>query len=434
MAVATHYARSGDVHIAYQVFGSGPIDLIIAPGFVSHVEACWDEPGFARWLEQFARNARVIIFDKRGTGLSDRVGELPGLEQRMDDIRAVMDAAGSQRAALLGVSESGSLATLFAATHPDRCQALVIYGSFASWLPTESELEAVIGHLRENWGAGARAHRYAPSKANDPAFLQWWARLERLGASPSAAIALLRMNAQIDVTDILRTIRVPTLVIHRTGDVVATLEEGRFMAANIPGARFIELDGHDHLPYTGDNAGEIVGHVLEFATGAPAEVEVERVLATVLMTDIVGSTERAETMGDTAWRDLLDAHNNAVRKEFTRFRGHEVKSLGDGFLATFDGPARAIRCAAAIAEAVRPLGIEIRAGLHTGEVEFADDDVRGIAVHLAARVSALAGPGEVLVSRTVRDLVAGSGIRFTERGSHTLKGWQEPMEIFEAAI
>ncbi len=432
MTAVTRYAKSGDVHIAYQVFGNGPVDLIVGPGFVSHVEACWDEPGFARWLEQFGRNARVIIFDKRGTGLSDRVNALPELDQRMDDIRAVMDAAGVQRAALLGVSESGPLAMLFAATHPQRCQALVLYGAFARWLPTAVELDGIVGFMREHWGVGLSARRYAPSKANDPAFQQWWARLERLGASPSAAIALIRMNAQIDVTDILPTIRVPTLVLHRVGDLVVSIEDGRFLAKNIPGARFMAFDGVDHLPFIGDDTGDIIGHIMEFLTGTPAEIEIDRVLATVLMTDIVGSTTRAESLGDKGWRDLLDAHNTAVRKQFVRFRGHEVKSLGDGFLATFDGPARAIRCAATIAEAVKPLGIEVRAGLHTGEVELLDDDVRGIAVHLAARVSALAGPGEVLVSRTVRDLVAGSGIRFSERGSHTLKGIPEPMQIFAA--
>jgi class 3 adenylate cyclase/pimeloyl-ACP methyl ester carboxylesterase len=433
MAAVTRYAKSGDVHIAYQVFGSGPLDLVFGPGFVSHVEACWDEPGFARWLEQFGKSVRVITFDKRGTGLSDRVNKLPGLDQRMDDIRAVMDAAGSQRAALFGISESGSMATLFAATHPDRCQALVLYGTFARWFPTPAELEAILAAMRENWGTGASLRRFGPSKLHDPAFRQWWARLERLGASPSAALDLMHMNSQIDVTDILPSVRVPTLVLHRVGDKVANVEEGRFMAKNIPGARFIELSGSDHLPFIGDNSAEIVSHVMEFITGAPAEVEVERVLATVLMTDIVGSTTRAESLGDKGWRDLLEAHDNAVRKEFSRFRGHEVKSLGDGFLATFDGPARAIRCASAITEAVKPLGIEVRAGLHTGEVELVDDDVRGIAVHLAARVSALAGPGEVLVSRTVRDLVAGSDIRFSERGSHTLKGIPEPMQIFAAA-
>jgi class 3 adenylate cyclase/alpha-beta hydrolase superfamily lysophospholipase len=432
MAV-TRYAKSGDVHIAYQVFGEGPVDLVVGPGFISHVEACWDEPSFARWLTQLGKSARVITFDKRGTGLSDRVNDLSGLDQRMDDIRAVMDAAGSQRAALFGVSEGGTLGTLFAASHPERCQALILYGTFARWFPTEAELNRAIGYMQQYWGSGLSLRRYGPSKLKDPAFLQWWGRLERLGASPSAAIALVRMNSQLDAADILSTIRVPCLVLHRVGDMVVDIEDGRFLAKHIPGARLIELSGEDHLPFIGENAFDIVGHVSEFLTGVRTEVDIDRVLATVLLTDIVGSTIKAESLGDRGWRDLLDAHNGTVRKEFTRFRGHEVKSLGDGFLATFDGPARAIRCACAIAQAVKPLGIDVRAGLHTGEIEYADDDVRGIAVHLAARVSALAGPGEVLVSRTVRDLVAGSGLRFVERGSHALKGIQEPMQIFAAA-
>ena len=433
MAVVTRYAKSGDIHVAYQVFGDGPVDLVLAPGFVSHAEACWEEPGFARWLDQFGKSARIIIFDKRGTGLSDRVNALPGLDQRMDDVRAVMDAVGSERAALFGISESGPLATLFAATYPDRCQALVLYATFARWLPAEAELEGVLGYIREYWGTGLSLRRFAPSKTSDPAFQQWWGRLERLGASPSAAIALMRMNSQIDVADILPSIRVPTLVLHRTGDLVVNISDGRFMAQHIPGARFVELDGGDHLPFVGDNAEGILDRTIESVTGTRPQVELDRVLATVLMTDIASSTTRAESLGDKGWRDLLDAHNDTVRKEFARFRGHEVKSLGDGFLATFDGPARAIRCASAITEAVKSLGIEVRAGLHTGEVELVDDDVRGIAVHLAARVSGLAGPGEVLVSRTVKDLVAGSGIRFLERGSHALKGMQEPMQVFAAA-
>ena len=357
MAVVTRYARSGDVHIAYQVFGAGPVDLVLAPGFVSHIETYWEEPNFARWLDHLGKSARVITFDKRGTGLSDRVTELPGLDQRMDDIRAVMDAAGSQRAALVGISEGGTLAALFAASHPNRCRALVLYWAFARWLPTAEQLEEIIGFIREHWGTGASSRRYAPSKTHDPAFQQWWGRLERLGASPSAAIALMRMNGQIDVVDILPTIHVPTLVLHRVGDIVVGIEDGRFLAEHIPGARLIELSGEDHLPFVGENASEIVGHVTEFLTGARAEIEVERVLATVLITDIVGSTTKAESLGDKGWRDLLEAHDNAVRKELARFRGHEVKSLGDGFLATFDGPARAIRCASAVTQAVRSLGM-----------------------------------------------------------------------------
>ena len=436
MAAVTRYAKSGDIHIAYQVFGDGPVDLVFVPGFVSHIENYWDEPHFARWLERLGNHARVIIFDKRGTGLSDRVSQLPGLDQRMDDVRAVMDAVGLERAALMGISEGGPMAMMFAATHPDRCQALVLYGTFArfsSWLATAEDLEAFIGYIGEHWGSGGSLPLFGPSRNGDATFQQWWGKFERLGASPSAAIALMRMNSQIEVTDILPTIRVPTLVIHRTGDVTVDVEGGRLVADRIPGARLVELPGDDHIPFIGDNAAEILDHIVEFVTGARATVEVDRVLATVLMTDIVGSTTRAESLGDQRWRDLLDAHNGAVRREFARFRGHEVKSLGDGFLATFDGPARAIRCASAITEAVRPLGVEIRAGLHTGEIEMDETDVRGIAVHIASRVSSLAGPNEVLVSRTVKDLVAGSGIRFAERGSHALRGLQEPMEIYAAS-
>jgi class 3 adenylate cyclase len=375
------------------------------------------------------------MFDKRGTGLSDRVGELPGLDLRMDDVRAVMDAVGIERAALLGISEGGTLAALFAATHPERCRALVLYGTFArfsSWLATAADLEAFIGYIDQHWGTGASLPLFAPSRQNDVAFQQWWGRFERLGASPSAAIALMRMNSQIDITGILATIRVPTLVIHRTGDVTVDVEGGRLLAARIPGARRVELSGADHIPFVGENAGEIIDAIEEFLTGSIAAIEVDRVLATVLFTDIVGSTTRAEQLGDQRWRNLLDAHHAAVRRELARFRGNEVKSLGDGFLATFDGPARAIRCASAVTAAVRPLGIEVRTGLHTGEVELADGDVRGIAVHVAARVAALAGPGEVLVSRTVKDLVAGSGMRFAERGPHVLQGLQEPMHLYAA--
>jgi class 3 adenylate cyclase len=353
----------------------------------------------------------------------------------MDDLRAVMDAAGIERAALLGVSEGGPLTALFAATHPDRCSAMVLYGTFArfsSWIPTAERLQAMLDYIDRDWGSGEIARRFAPSRQDDPTFGQWMGRFERLGASPAAVMALMRMNSQIDITEVLPSIRVPTLILHRTGDLVVSVEGGRLLAEGIPGARYVELPGTDHLSFIGDNAAEIIDLVEEFLTGSKAAADVDRALATVLFTDIVGSTARAEQLGDQRWRSLLDGHHAAARREFARFRGKEVKSLGDGFLATFDGPARAIRCASAISEAVRALGIEVRAGLHTGEIEAAEDDVRGIAVHIAARVMALAGPGEVLVSRTVRDLVAGSGIRFVERGRHALQGLQEPMELYAA--
>jgi pimeloyl-ACP methyl ester carboxylesterase/class 3 adenylate cyclase len=435
MLPTTRYAKSGDVHVAYQVFGNGPVDLIYIPGFVSHLENLWEQPDLARWLLRLASFARVIMFDKRGTGLSDRVGELPSFDQRMDDLRAVMDATGIERAAMLGLSEGGPLAMLFAATYPDRCRALVLYGTFArfsSWIPTAERLQAMLDYIDRDWGSGVTAGRFAPSRRDDPVFEQWMGRFERLGASPAAAMALMRMNSQVDVTGILPAIRVPTLVIHRTDDQVVAVEGGRFLAEHMPGARYVELPGIDHFVFIGENTSEIADQIEEFLTGSTATAEMDRVLATVLFTDIVGSTAHAEQLGDQRWRDLLDAHHTAVRRELVRFRGTEVKSLGDGFLAVFDGPARAIRCASGITEAVRPLGIEVRTGLHTGEVQVGEDDVRGIAVHIAARVATVAGAGEVLVSRTVRDLVAGSGIRFVERGRHSLHGLQETMELYGA--
>ena len=435
MLPVTRYAKSGDVHIAFQVFGDGPADLVLIPGFVSHIENYWDEPNFARWLRRLASFSRVVMFDKRGTGLSDRVNELPSMDQRMDDARAVLDEVGVETAALVGISEGGPLATLFAGTYPDRCRALVLYGTFArfsSWISNTEALEALFEYIDRDWGTGASLPMFAPSRQGDAAFQNWWGRFERLGASPAAAITLMRMNSQIDITDILPSIRVPTLVIHRTDDVTVDVEGGRLLAERIPGARYVELPGTDHLPFIGDNSERIVDLIEEFLTGSKQKTDADRVLATVLFTDIVGSTKQAETLGDRRWLDLLSAHDSAVRREINRFRGTEVKSLGDGFLATFDGPARAIRCAFAIGEMVRTLGIEIRIGLHTGEVEFTDGDVLGIAVHIASRVAGLAGSGDILVSRTVKDLVAGSGLRFTARGRKKLHGLSEPMDIYLA--
>jgi pimeloyl-ACP methyl ester carboxylesterase len=425
MQPVTRYAKSGDVHIAYQVFGEGPLNLVLVPPFVSNIETYWESPDFARWLQRLASYARVAMFDKRGTGMSDRVAELPGLDQRIDDLRAVMDAAGMEKAALLGISEGGPLCALFAATYPERCSALVLYGSFArfsSWFPTEEAFAAFLGYVDQAWGTGGGLTMFAPSIANNPGAVQWFARFERLGASPAAVTALMRMNSQIDISNIVSTIRVPTLVIHRTGDAAINVEGGRYLARHIPGARYVELPGIDHIPFVGDNAEEIADAIQEFLTGARAPVTVDRVLATVLFTDIVSSTEKAAALGDRRWRDLLDSHHATIRRNLTRFRGHEVKTTGDGILATFDGPARGVRCASAIAEEIKPLGIEVRAGLHTGECEMIGDDVGGIAVHIGARVAALAGAGEVLVSSTVKDLVAGSGLRFGDRGNQSLKG------------
>jgi class 3 adenylate cyclase len=433
MQPVTRYARSGDVQIAYQVFGDGPIDLVIVPPFVSNIENYWDEPDFSRWLLRLASYARVAMFDKRGTGLSDRVSELPGVDQRIDDLRAVMDAVGMDQAALLGVSEGGPLAALFAATYPHRCRALVLYGTFArftSWLPTSEALDAFLGYIDQAWGTGGSLPLFAPTRGNDPDFQRWWGRFERLGASPSAAKALMRMNSQIDVRDILPTIRVPTLVVHRTDDVTINVEGGRYLADHIPGARYVELPGTDHIPFVGENAAEIAESIEEFLTGSKASVAADRVLATVLFTDIVGSTEKAVALGDSRWRDLLNRHNAAVRRNIAHFRGRETKTTGDGFLVAFDGPARAVRCACAIAEDVRLLGIEIRAGLHTGECEEIGDDIGGIAVHIGARVAGLAGPSQVLVSSTVKDLVAGSGLRFVDHGEHALKGVPGEWRVF----
>jgi pimeloyl-ACP methyl ester carboxylesterase len=425
MQPVTHYAKSGDVHIAYQVFGEGAIDLVFAPPFVSNVEHWWDEPDVTRWLLRLESYARVAMFDKRGTGMSDRVAELPGLDQRMDDLRAVMDAVGMEQAALIGISEGVPLTALFAATYPDRCRALVLYGGFArftSWFPTQEALEEFFGYVERAWGSGASLQRFAPSRANDLAFQNWWGKAERLGASPAAAAVLMRMNSQIDISDILSTIRVPTLVIHRTEDATINVEGGRYLAKQIPNARYVELPGTDHIPFVGENADEIADAIQEFLTGSRASIAADRVLATVLFTDIVGSTEKAAAVGDHRWRDLLASHHAIIRRNLTRFRGHEVKTTGDGILATFDGPARGVRCACAVVDDIRPLGIDIRAGLHTGECEMMGDDVGGIAVHIGARIAGLASAGEILVSSTVKDLVSGSGLRFSDRGGQSLKG------------
>jgi len=433
MQRTTRYAKSGDIHIAYQVFGEGP-DLVVAPGFVSHIESFWDEPRLARWLNKLGGFCRLVAFDKRGTGLSDRVAHLPHMDERMDDLRAVMDAVGIERASLFGLSEGGSLAALFAASHPERTQSLVLYGAFARfhhWIATDEAFDALMNYMDEGWGTGESLPAFAPSKANDAALKQWWGKFERLGASPSAAIALMRMNREINISGILHSIKVPTLVIHLTGDTLVSVEGGRELAAGIPGARLVEIPGTDHLPFL-DAGDRILAEMEEFLTGSRSAPVVDRVLATVVFTDIVDSTRRADAKGDIAWRDLLEAHDKTVRRELSRFRGREVKSLGDGFLATFDGPARAIHCASAIRDSLRGFDVPVRIGVHTGEVELAENDVRGIAVHIASRVAHLGGADDVLVSRTVKDLVAGSGIRFEDFGSHVLKGIPEQWQVFRA--
>ena len=434
MVPKTQYAKSGDVRIAYQVVGEGPFDLVFVPGFISNLDVAWEEPYRARVWTRLAAFARLIMFDKRGTGLSDRAVGVPTLEERMDDVRAVMDAVGSQQAALFGISEGGAMSVLFAATYPERTRALVLYGTyghFSSWVVPPEMIDAALDRMEKNWGTGESLRLFAPSMASDETFKLSWARFERLGASPSAVVALMRMNSEIDVRPILPSIRVPTFIIHRQGDTRVNVEAGRFMARQIPNAKYLELPGSDHMLWTGETE-RVLDEVEEFLTGSRSAIESDRVLATVLFTDIVNSTMRAETIGDRAWHDVLDRHNALVRREISRHRGHEVRTMGDGFLATFDGPARSIRCALAINEGVEALGLQVRAGLHTGEVEMADDDLSGIAVHIASRVATMAKPGQVLVSNTVRDLVAGSNIRFHDEGSHSLKGLTESVRLFAA--
>ncbi|MGH9194863.1 MAG: adenylate/guanylate cyclase domain-containing protein [Acidimicrobiia bacterium] len=438
----TNYARSGDVNIAYQVTGEERRDLVYVPGWVSNIEVMWDDPGLARFLRRLASFARLITFDKRGTGLSDAVSvdELPTLEVRMDDLRAVMDAAGSKRATLFGHSEGGNMCILFAATYPDRTDGLILTGSYAKricspeypWAPTWEERLAEIEETERSWGDPGLIEYYAPSRAEDPAFRAWMQRYLRLSASPRAAVELLRMNSHIDVTSVLPSIRVPTLLLYRLDDRDVKIEEGRYIASKIPAAKLVELAGADHFFWAGDPE-PLLQEIEEFVTGHRTAADPERVLATVLFTDIVGSTQTASALGDQAWRDLLLRHNSAIRQELDRWRGKVVKTAGDGFLATFDGPARAIRCAKAISEAVQPLGIEVRCGLHTGEIEIVDTDVAGLAVHIGARIAALAAPREVLVSRTVKDLVAGAGFQFAARGVHSLKGVPDKWEIYALA-
>jgi class 3 adenylate cyclase len=426
----TGYVKSGDVHLAFQVSGDGPIDLLYASGFLNHVEHAWELPAIDRFLTRLGTFARVIRFDRRGVGLSDRLNGQATLEERMEDTVAVLDHVGSTDTALFGVHEGGPVLAMFAATHPERVRALVLHGSFARqtitddypWgLPPES-IDSLALYFEATWGKSSQN-----STAQDPQFQSWLSKMQRLACSPREAAALTRAAGQIDIRPILPTISVPTLVLHRRDEIFSSVDHGRYLAAHIPGARFVELEGRDHLPFLGD-ADAVVGEIQEFLTGTRTSTDVDRILATVLFTDVVGSTQHAVALGDQKWRDLQDAHHRVVRRALERFRGVEVDTAGDGFFATFDGPARAIRCALAICEDVKPLGLEIRAGLHTGEVERRGDAVSGIAVHLGARVSAKAGASEVLVSRTVADLVAGSGIEFEDRGTHELKGipgdWQ----------
>jgi class 3 adenylate cyclase len=435
----TRYAKSGDVHIAYQVVGNGPIDLVLIPGLWTHIEHQWEEPSFARFLERLASFTRLIVLDVRGAGLSDRAPELPPMEQQMDDVLAVLDATGSASAAFLGLSQAGPMAILFAASHPERTRALVLYGTYAMprkepdypWGRTQEWLADYDRLIDQEWGSGVFLAQVAPTRVADEPFREWWSRYERLSYGPGNALAYFRMNRQVDVRAILPIIRVPTLILQRRGDVYRDPGHAGYLAEHIPGAKLVELSGIDHLPYLGDS-DSVLDEVQEFLTGVRPPPEHDRVLATVVFTDIVKSTELASALGDRAWKELLERHRAVVRKELKRFRGREIDTAGDGFLSTFDGPARAVKCAQAIVHAVRAIGLEVRAGVHTGEVVLIGEGVAGTALHIGARVAAMAAPNQVLVSSTVRDLVAGSGIEFDDHGEHALKGVPGRWRVFVA--
>ena len=438
MSAPIRYARSGDVNIAYQVSGEGPFDVVLVAGFFSHLEIDWEHPGSARLFERLGSFARLIRFDKRGTGLSDRGVGLPDFETRMDDVRAVMDAVGSESAALLGYSEGGPLCVLFAATYPERTRALVLYGTYAKrenpdddypWAPTTEDRQRAAAELEETWGENFELSTMAPNA--DASLASWLQRRARAGLSPAGARDFILMNSKADVRDVLGSVQCPTLVLHRSGDLDASVDEGRYIADHVPGARFVELAGDDHVPMV--DPDQILDEVEEFLTGTRPAPPSNRVLTTILFTDVVESTQRAGRLGDAAWSELLDRHNDAIRRELERFAGEEIDTSGDGFLAFFDGPARAIRCARSIRDGLRQHELEVRAGVHTGEVELrAGDKPSGIALHLGARVMSLARAGEILVSSTTHDLVAGSGLEFEDRGEHELKGIEGRRRVYAA--
>jgi pimeloyl-ACP methyl ester carboxylesterase len=436
----TRYSRSADgVHIAYQVLGDADLDLVVSPGFVSHLEHSWEDPQMARFLRRLASFSRLIVFDKRGTGMSDRsVDEhAPLLEDRVNDIATLMDTVGSERAAMMGLSETGAVALLFAATYPERTRAVVAYGTFAGggdtgptypWAPDPGQAEW-LDDIERNWGRGVLfLDEFAGSLRDDTHYTEWFAKLERLSASPGAAVAIARMVMQMDVRDVLPTIRVPTLVLHKRDDQAVPLEEGKYIADHIPGAKFVELPGTDHWPWIGHE--DAVEEIQEFLTGMRETAATHRAVVTVMFVDIVDSTKRAAELGDRRWADLLESFYAVVRRELDRSEGREIDTAGDGFFVTFDGPARAIRCATALVDKVEELGLWIRIGIHTGECERMVDKVRGLGVVIGARVGALAGPGEILVSRTVQDLVIGSGLTFEDAGEHELKGVSDRWHLY----
>jgi class 3 adenylate cyclase len=433
----TRYALSGDVNIAYQAIGDGPIDIILVPGVFSHVEFMHEMPGYTAFLRRLSGFARVVTFDKRGQGLSDRMTGAPSLEQRMDDVRSIMDTIGSQRAVLVGFSEGCPMSALFAATYPERVSHLILFGGFAraaDRMPEEM-WQVRVEHLIKHWGAGEMIQTVVPSLAANPEAISRFGKFERLSSSPGALKTILALNRQIDVTAILPTLQVSTLVLHRRGDIQVPITLGRKMADAIPGVKFLEYPEGDHAFWAGDTDA-VAGDIEEFVTGhrESGSGELERVLATVLFTDIVDSTRSAVSLGDQRWRRLLDGHDQIAQQVVGRHRGNLVKSTGDGILATFDGPGRAVRCALAFGAAAQQIGLPLRAGLHTGEIEVRGKDIGGVAVHAAARVMGQSGSNEVLVSRVVTDLVAGTGLKFAERGSYELKGLPGRWDLFAASV
>ena len=436
----TRYAKSGEYHIAYQVHGSGEIDLVWAPSYFSHIEVQLEESSFRRFVSRLATFARVILFDKRGTGLSDRVADLPGLDDRMDDFRAVLDAVGSEKAALLGTCEGGALSVLFAASYPDRTRALILANSFARatatedypWANSPEEWQQHAASISETWGTGHMLDRFAPSALHDPRVQEWWPRFQRLAVSPSAIRTLLLMNSEIDVRDVLASVNVPTLVLHSAGDRMCPIEGGRYMTDHVTEAHFVELPGADHYIWFGPDADRYADEIERFLTGALKPVEPDRALVTVLFVDIVDSTRKAAELSDRTWRDLVDSYYAVVREELERNRGRLLDTAGDGVLAAVDGPARAIRAGLGIVERVQRFGLTVRAGVHAGEAEIVGDDLRGITVHIGSRVASTAGESEVRVSSTVKDLVVGSGFSFVDQGTHAFKGVPGRWHLYSA--
>jgi len=439
-APPVQYAANGDVHIAYRVLGEGPLDLVFVAGAITNLDVLWEMSDYRRACERLASFSRLILFDKRGMGLSDRV-RVGTLEERMDDVRAILDAVGSETTALMGVSEGGPMSILFAATYPERTRGLVLCGAEVKeettddWPwgeATRAEFEQAmdIEQVVSRWGKGLSADLFAPTRKGDPQLREEFGRLQVQSATPHDAVAFMRMAFEIDVRDVVPAVKAPTLIVHRVGDKICSVENARWLARNIEGAHYVELPGENHIHFI--DGDDILDEIQEFLTGVREPATPDRMLATVLFTDIVGSTDRARELGDRRWRDLLERHNEVVRRDLERFRGVEIDTAGDGFFATFDGPARAIRCARSIVENVRDVGLDVRSGLHTGECESSGGSVRGIAVHTGARVASVASPGEVLVSSTVKDLVAGSGIEFTDRGVHELKGIPGEWRLYAA--